>query len=32
MGNVEAEQSIAQADLLNDNRTAALKRLRTFGW
>lgn len=30
MGNVEAEQSIAQADLLNDNRTAALKRLRTL--
>ena len=28
MGNVEAEQSIAQADLLNDNRSAALKRLR----
>lgn len=28
LGNVEAEQSIAQADLLNDNKTSALKRLR----
>lgn len=28
LGSVDAEQSIAQADLLGDNRTAALKRLR----
>lgn len=28
LGYVEAEQSIAQADLISDNKTAALKRLR----
>lgn len=28
LGYVEAEQSMAQADLLSDNKTAALKRLR----
>ena len=28
LGSIDAEQSIAQADLLGDNRSAALKRLR----
>lgn len=28
LGSIDAEQSIAQADLLDDNRNAALKRLR----
>ncbi|MFC0819649.1 tetratricopeptide repeat protein [Moraxella marmotae] len=30
LGSIEAEQSIAQADLLNDNRSAALKRLKAL--